>query len=700
MESPSDSSHSSRRASGDNTHRIGVSALRAEQVNAAVTRSPSASPQPASRSNGAHTPARATEVGTTSTSSSASGATSSGAASQPLQHPPQHSLSSSHVSNQHAHSSNGSKPRRTCLLIVDVQNDFVCGSLRAPNAEEIIPIINSLRCAHAWDLVVFTGDAHPEEHVSFHANHLSNPAAMLFQPLKLPSGQEQVMWPIHCIKDTWGAALHNDLVREPHTDILVEKGVAPDQEYYSAFKSTCGRHHTNLESLLHEHRITDVITCGLVYEYCVGNTAVDSANAGFKTFLLTDATKSLTEEGRLAMQAKLLEAGVTITSSNHLAGQVGLKPQRAQSMLNSKAQGSEVSGVTAAAAPEPSASGASTPVLRNNVARTFSSPQASASSYDSYSAAPTRASSNATAASSAASTPAMLSPSQSCAGCESQASSAAPSASPSAAGAAASSTSSAVSPSSSSPRPRVLLGLSGSVATIKVLDLLSALQSWAGEVRVVATSRALHFVSADEIRSKGVTLYTDEDEWNPKPWKRGDSVLHVEVRWERGREVDDRLDARAVWLDSHLCVCMLCCLPVLVCSGQLRRWADLLVIAPLSANTLAKLSHGLCDNLLSTLVRAWDWRGGVPVVLAPAMNTLMWENPMTSRQLAALAELSPIGSGCVHVVSPESKTLACGDVGTGAMAAVESVAAVAREAWERRSKSNGDTQADVAESGR
>lgn len=106
------------------------------------------------------------------------------------------------------------------------------------------------------------------------------------------------------------------------------------------------------------------------------------------------------------------------------------------------------------------------------------------------------------------------------------------------------------------------------------------------------------------------------------------------------------------------------------------------MIAPLSANTLAKLSHGLCDNLLSTLVRAWDWRGGVPVVLAPAMNTLMWENPMTAKQLSMLTDLSPLA---VRIVSPVAKTLACGDVGTGAMADVDSVAQVAREAWESRS---------------
>lgn len=55
---------------------------------------------------------------------------------------------------------------------------------------------------------------------------------------------------------------------------------------------------------------------------------------------------------------------------------------------------------------------------------------------------------------------------------------------------------------------------------------------------------------------------------------------------------------------------------------ELRRWADVLVLAPLSANTMAKVAHGLCDNLLTSVVRAWDY--AKPMIVAPAMNTYMW----------------------------------------------------------------------------
>jgi hypothetical protein len=118
---------------------------------------------------------------------------------------------------------------------------------------------------------------------------------------------------------------------------------------------------------------------------------------------------------------------------------------------------------------------------------------------------------------------------------------------------------------------------------------------------------------------------------------------------------------------------------------QLRRWADVLVIAPLSANTLAKLAHGLADGLLTCVARAWELRAGgggggggggaapppaaKPLLVAPAMNTAMWEHPATGAQLATL------GAWGVAVVPPVAGALACGDTGCGALAAVADIAA-------------------------
>jgi phosphopantothenoylcysteine decarboxylase len=140
-------------------------------------------------------------------------------------------------------------------------------------------------------------------------------------------------------------------------------------------------------------------------------------------------------------------------------------------------------------------------------------------------------------------------------------------------------------------------------------------------------------------------IHTDsEDEW--RLWNRlGDPVMHIE----------------------------------------LRDWADCLVVAPLSAHTLAKLANGLCDDVLSSVARAWDFSSGghlskKPMVLAPAMNTYMWEHPITKQQLervqhffGAAAVTAEGMSQCCPIVQPQVKTLACGQLGNGALAEVSDI---------------------------
>lgn len=145
--------------------------------------------------------------------------------------------------------------------------------------------------------------------------------------------------------------------------------------------------------------------------------------------------------------------------------------------------------------------------------------------------------------------------------------------------------------SSSAPRkPRVLLGLSGSVATVKAEALVGLLSSWAS-VRVVATPSALRFLPQAAVAAHalaGAPLLTDASEW--AVWNRvGDTVVHI----------------------------------------ALRRWADVFVVAPLSANTLSLLAHGGADGLLACVARAWDWAR--PLLVAPAMNTAMWDHPFTAQ---------------------------------------------------------------------
>lgn len=207
---------------------------------------------------------------------------------------------------------------------------------------------------------------------------------------------------------------------------------------------------------------------------------------------------------------------------------------------------------------------------------------------------------------------------------------------------------------------RILLGVTGSVAAIRTPELFGLLRQAGHEVKVLATAAALYFfdpVPLDPTRAERnpEVVVLDEDEWPGRGagrrWQRDEPVLHIE----------------------------------------LRRWADLLVVAPLDANTLAKLSAGLADNCLTCVWRAWD--PARPVLLAPAMNTFMWEHPLTRRHLAQLAALCAppppdldadaliawINRHCprLRIVPPVRKRLACGDVGLGALADLEEIVAVA-----------------------
>ncbi|XP_008410447.1 phosphopantothenoylcysteine decarboxylase isoform X1 [Poecilia reticulata] len=175
---------------------------------------------------------------------------------------------------------------------------------------------------------------------------------------------------------------------------------------------------------------------------------------------------------------------------------------------------------------------------------------------------------------------------------------------------------------------RVLVGVTGSVAALKLPVLVSELLQLSGvDVRVITTEHAKHFYNPSDV---SVKIYTDKDEW--ELWTdRSDPVLHIE----------------------------------------LRRWADLLIIAPLDANTLGKIASGICDNLLTCVVRAWDTSR--PLLFCPAMNTAMWLHPITAQQVSRLKEFGYVEIPCI------SKKLVCGDEGKGAMAEVSTIISAVRQ---------------------
>jgi nicotinamidase/pyrazinamidase len=202
----------------------------------------------------------------------------------------------------------------SALLIIDIQNDF-CegGSLEVRGSLEIIPKINALRNSPIFSNVFLSQDWHPASHISFAAN---NPGSELFSTVTIPqTGIEQIMWPIHCIQNTFGSEFQKDL-QVLETDILIKKGINELYDSYSAFGYIKDR--TNLNDELKNRGVTKVYVCGLAFDYCVGNSALDAANEGYETYIITDCTKSVQDSSREAMTQKLNSAGIQFINSEDL----------------------------------------------------------------------------------------------------------------------------------------------------------------------------------------------------------------------------------------------------------------------------------------------------------------------------------------------------------------------------------------------
>ena len=176
---------------------------------------------------------------------------------------------------------------------------------------------------------------------------------------------------------------------------------------------------------------------------------------------------------------------------------------------------------------------------------------------------------------------------------------------------------------------QVVLGVSGGIAAYKSAELIRRLRDAGAEVRVVMTNAAREFITPLTLQALS------------------------------GHPVHgDLLDPAAEAAMGHI---------------ELARWADLVLIAPATADMMARLAQGRGDDLLTTLVLATD----APVAIAPAMNQAMWRDPATQHNLALLLERD------VKVFGPGDGGQACGDVGPGRMLEPTDIAARAAECFER-----------------
>ncbi len=161
---------------------------------------------------------------------------------------------------------------------------------------------------------------------------------------------------------------------------------------------------------------------------------------------------------------------------------------------------------------------------------------------------------------------------------------------------------------------KLVVGVTGGIAAYKAADLVSKLCRKGHEVRVMMTRRAVKCVGPDTFRSL------------------------------TGQYVSTRLfDPRCPWSNEHI---------------SLADWAEMIVIAPATADIIGKLAHGITDCLVTCTIYA----ATVPVVLAPAMNTAMWNHPVVQENTAKLRTIG------YTVIEPGTGRLACGHEGKGRMA--------------------------------
>ncbi|CAJ0816366.1 bifunctional nicotinamidase/pyrazinamidase [Ralstonia flaminis] len=200
-----------------------------------------------------------------------------------------------------------------CLLVIDVQNDFLPGgALAVPNGDQVIPVVN--RLAKAFGRVVLTQDWHPREHVSFAANHAGTQP---FGTIDLPYGP-QVLWPVHCVQHSTGAALADGL-DVPHAQLIVRKGYHPHIDSYSAFFEADRKTPTGLLGYLRELGIARVFCVGLATDFCVAWSALDARAAGLEVAVIEDACRAIDLNGSLAQAWQhMTDAGVARLQSHEV----------------------------------------------------------------------------------------------------------------------------------------------------------------------------------------------------------------------------------------------------------------------------------------------------------------------------------------------------------------------------------------------
>ncbi|CAF3812447.1 unnamed protein product [Adineta steineri] len=224
------------------------------------------------------------------------------------------------------------------LIAVDVQNGFISGKLslsKSPaghDGTEVVPIINNLIQTVPFDVIVYTQDWHPQNHISFFDNLElrrkflkgdQNRTINMFDEVIYTGPKvetEQVLWPTHCVEKTDDAALHKnlDIISDTNKVIFIKKGVDADIDSYSAFSDNNGAKKTDLHEKLKERNVTHVFVTGLATDYCVAATALDAFNLNYTTFIVEDACRGVALDTIESKLDDLKQLGVRIIQADQV----------------------------------------------------------------------------------------------------------------------------------------------------------------------------------------------------------------------------------------------------------------------------------------------------------------------------------------------------------------------------------------------
>lgn len=189
------------------------------------------------------------------------------------------------------------------LVIIDMQNDFLPGgSLAVEGGDELIPIINDLQSS--YELVVASQDWHPKNHKSFASQHEGK---AVYDVVSL-QGQEQVLWPDHCVQGSEGAKFSQALKTEK-VEAIFRKGMDENIDSYSAFFDNGHQKNTGLHGYLQDRGVKEVHFCGIAADFCVYFSALDALTLGYTSCILTKGTKAIDRGGYIEKKANFLRKG-------------------------------------------------------------------------------------------------------------------------------------------------------------------------------------------------------------------------------------------------------------------------------------------------------------------------------------------------------------------------------------------------------